>query len=270
MMFIEFLFGLILFLIVGCIFILPIVAFVRTRKIGKLEERLGRIESRLARRRSRRSRHRRPVEEPPPQADPPIEDAILVEEAPAPVRPKRRPERPPQPAATDSAGIESWLGQKFMGWAAVLLLLFATGFFLKYAFDNKWIGPLGQVAIGVLAGSLLCVGGFVMHRRGRWLACQMLTASGIVLLYLCTFSTFGFYTPNLMPRERAGVFFVLIVVEAALLAGLYDAQSIAVMAVVGALLSPILLRSELDQYRSLFLYLVILDLGFVALALWRR
>ena len=268
MMFIEFLFGLVLFLIVGCIFILPIVAFVRTGKIAKLKERLDRIESRLARRRSRRSRHRRPVEEPSPRADALVEDAILVEEAPAPVRPKHRPERPREPAATDSAGIESWLGQKFMGWAAVLLLLFATGFFLKYAFDNKWIGPLGQVAIGVLAGSALCVGGFVMHRRGRWLACQMLTAAGIVLLYLCTFSTFGFY--DLMPRDRAGVYFVLIVVEAALLAGLYNAQSIAVMAVVGALLSPILLRSELDQYRSLFLYLAILDLGFVALALWRR
>ena len=45
MMFIEFLFGLILFLIVGCFFILPIVAFVRTRKIGQFEERLARIES---------------------------------------------------------------------------------------------------------------------------------------------------------------------------------------------------------------------------------
>lgn len=263
-MLLELLIGLIVFLILGCILVLPIVAFVRTRKIGQLEERLARIEAILAEPSLPPARHHRPVVEPAPTDDLPIQDAILVEESPpAPTRQPRRPE----PAA-DSAGIESWLGQKFMGWAAVLLLLFATGFFLKYAFDNEWIGPLGQVTIGVLAGSLLCLGGFVMHRRQRWLACQMLTAAGIVLLYLCTFSTFGYYA--LMPRDRASVYLVLIVAQAALLAGLYDAQAIALMAVAGALLSPILLRSELDQYRSLFLYLTLLDLGFVALALWRR
>jgi uncharacterized membrane protein len=253
-------FGLIALLIGGCVLILPIVAFVRTLRITEIEHRLARIESILARQR---------VEARP--AEPVIEDAIRVDEEPPPERPRPRPHRPPSrpaPVPPDSAAIESWLGQKFMGWAAVVLLLFATAFFLKYAFDNNWIGPLGRVSIGVLAGSVLCAGGFAMFRRGRWLACQMLTAAGIVLLYLCTFAAFGYY--RLLPREHAGVYFVLIVVEAALLAGLYEAESIAVMAVVGALLSPILLRSEVDQYRSLFTYLAVLDLGFVALALWRR
>ena len=256
-------FGLIALLIFGCALILPIVAFVRTLRIGEIEHRLARIESILA----RRSR----AEEPSAELEPPIEDAIPVEDAPPVRRPRLRPDhapRRPTPEPADSATIESWLGQKFMGWAAVLLLLFATGFFLKYAFDNDWIGPLGRVSIGVLAGSALCAGGFAMYRRDRGLACQMLTAAGIVLLYLCTFSAFGFY--RLMSREHAGVYLVLIVVEAALLAGLYEAESIAVMAVVGALLSPVLLRSDVDQYRSLFVYLAVLDLGFVALALWRR
>ena len=253
-------FGLIALLLVGCALILPIVAFVRTLRLAEIEHRLARIESMLAR--SRR-------DEAP--AEPAIEDAIPVEDEPPPVRPHLRPDHAPRrtaPVPADSATIESWLGQKFMGWAAVLLLLFATGFFLKYAFDNDWIGPLGRVSIGVLAGSALCAGGFAMYRRDRGLACQMLTAAGIVLLYLCVFSAFGFY--RLMPKERAGVYFVLIVVEAALLAGLYEAESIAVMAVVGALLSPVLLRSDADQYRSLVVYLAVLDLGFVALALWRR
>ena len=49
----------------------------------------------------------------------------------------------------DAASIEAWLGQRGLGWAACLLLLFAVAFFLKYAFDNEWIGPTGQVAAGV-------------------------------------------------------------------------------------------------------------------------
>ena len=52
---------------------------------------------------------------------------------------------------------------------------------------------------------------------------QMLTAAGIVLLYLATFASFGYY--HLMPRDRAAIFLVLLVAEAAALAVVYDAVS---------------------------------------------
>jgi uncharacterized membrane protein len=62
---------------------------------------------------------------------------------------------------------------------------------------------------------------------------------------------------------------VLIVALAAGLALLYQAPAIALMAVVGGLLTPILLHTDQDRYVSLFLYLVLLDLGVVLLALAR-
>ena len=44
-----------------------------------------------------------------------------------------------------------------------------------------------------------------------------------------------------------------------------NAPAIAIMALIGGFLSPILLRSDRDQYRSLFGYIAALDLGALAL-----
>ena len=66
----------------------------------------------------------------------------------------------------NSEQIESIIGRRAVGWAAVCLILFAAAFFLKYAFDNRWIGELGRVAVGVAAGVSMTVFGFKYHRRG--------------------------------------------------------------------------------------------------------
>src|SRR5262249_46760181 len=145
---------------------------------------------------------------------------------------------------------------------------FAVGFFVKYAFENQWIGPVGQVCTGAVAGAGLCVGGFFAHRRNRWLASQMLTAAGIAILYLATFATFGFY--DILPRDRASIYLTLLVAPPALLAGGSGAGGIGWMALVGGLLAPILLASHHDQYRSLFAYLTLLAGGILAMSFVRR
>jgi uncharacterized membrane protein len=254
---------------------LPIIALVRTRAIAPLRGRVEDLEREVTRLRRalRRAEAAQPdapvrtevVESVPPAEEEPL-GALPVEAAATPraAAPRRRLPTPP----TEAAALESWVGQKALGWVAVVLLLFAAAFFLKYAFDNAWIGELGRVSLGVVAGAGLCVAGLVAHRRGRRLTSQMLTAAGVVLLYLSVFSAFGYY--HLLSRDRAAVFLVVVVVEAAALAVLYDAPAVAVMAVVGGLLSPILLRSEHDRYVSLFFYLAVLDAGVVGLALFRR
>jgi uncharacterized membrane protein len=159
--------------------------------------------------------------------------------------------------------IESIIGRRWLGWAAVALILFAAAFFLKYAFDNRWIGELGRVAIGVAAGISMTWFGFTYHKRGWRVFSQILTAGGIVLLYLSVYAAFGYY--HLATQKAAFVYLAVLVVEAAALALLYDAPAIAIMALVGGFLSPILLRSDRDQYRSLFGYLLTLDIGALAL-----
>jgi len=42
-----------------------------------------------------------------------------------------------------SEHLELVIGRRWIGLAAIALIVVATAFFLKYAFENRWIGELG-------------------------------------------------------------------------------------------------------------------------------
>lgn len=168
----------------------------------------------------------------------------------------------PTPSLT-AATLESVIGRRWVGWVAIALILFATAFFLKYAFDNRWIGELGRVAIGTTFGITMCLAGYRYQQRGWRVFAQILTAGGIVLLYLSTYAAFAYY--HLVGQKTAFVFLVILIAEAAVLSLRYNAPAIATMALVGGFLTPLLLRSDRDQYLSFFAYIVALDAGALAL-----
>ncbi len=238
--------------------VLPIVSLIiasGTRKrISQLHARIDLIEKTLAAHSifpggARPEPEARPAPEPGPVAPP---------------SPTTAPEPTTSPAPAFSAyQLESIIGRRWVGWIAVLLILFATAFFLKYAFDNRWIGELGRVSIGIASGIAMCLGGFKYHRQGWRIFAQILTAGGIILLYLSTYAAFGYY--HLVGQKTAFVYMVILIAEAAALSLVYNAPAIAIMALIGGLLTPGLLHSDRNQYRSLFIYLFALDAGALAL-----
>jgi len=231
--------------------VLPIVALtvsvISRKRLSRLEARIDRLEATFA------AHSVFPVTpapevrpEPPPPGPPP-------------------PVIPPAPASTTFRAdeIESMIGRRWVGWAAVSLILFASAFFLKYAFDNRWIGELGRATIGIAFGIGMCLAGFRYHQR-RWrVFSQILTAGGIVLLYLSSYAAFGYY--HLVGQKTAFIYLVILIAEAAALALIYNAPAIAIMALIGGFLTPLLLHSDRDQYRSFFAYIVALDAGALAL-----
>jgi uncharacterized membrane protein len=253
-------------------------AAARSRHIEELRARLQRVEQELSRLRLALPSEGRPTAPEPAAALAPMVPAAAPAEAEVPLEvipvepaqpsPPARPLAPPPvpEIGIDAAAVEEWIGKRGLGWAAVILLLFATAFFLKYAFENEWIGELGRVSIGVIAGVALCVAGLRYHRRGWQVFSQMLTAGGVVLLYLATYGAFGYY--HLLPRSQAGVFLVILIAETLALAAVYRAPAIAIMAIIGGLLNPILLHTGIDQYQALFLYLFLLNAGAIGLVLW--
>ncbi len=197
--------------------------------------------------------------EPEPKTEP-IEKPQFV---PPPAQPK-----PIRPSTFSALDLESMIGRQWIGWIAVTLILFATAFFLKYAFDNRWIGEVGRVAIGTIFGVTMTALGYRYHRR-RWkVFSQILTGGGIVLLYLSDYAAFGYY--HLVPQKAAFIFLAMLIAQAATLAILYSAPPIAIMALIGGFLTPLLLHSDRDQYVSLFAYLIAIDIGALAvLKHWR-
>jgi uncharacterized membrane protein len=238
--------------------VLPIGAIVISatsrRRIARLENRIERLEALFV------TRPKPAVEAKPEPASPPPSQA----ERP-PLPPPLTPP-PPRPASTPSinaAQLESVIGRRWVGWAAIVVILFATAFFLKYAFDNRWIGELGRVSIGIAFGIGMCLAGFRYQQKGWRIFSQILTAGGIVLLYLSNYAAFGFY--HLAGQKTAFVFLAILVAEAAALSLVYSAPAIAIMALVGGFLTPMLLHSDRDQYRSFFVYIFALDAGALAL-----
>jgi uncharacterized membrane protein len=292
-----FIIGLFVLIVLLALFALPIVALVvsiRSRK--KINEAIARIEStqstapgstptllsgvlqqltiRVARLEAalgaKPAAGPERVEEPvKPATEPRTEpQAFPPPAAPPFTPPPEQPRAAPPPAQTvpprmQAERLESIIGRRWLGWVSIALILFATAFFLKYAFDNRWIGELGRVTIGVAAGIALTALGFRYHRRKWRVFSQILTAGGIMLLYLSAYASFAYY--HLASQKAAFVYLAIIIAEAAGLALLYDAPAIAVMALVGGFFVPVLLRSDRDQYGSLFSYIAGLDIGALAL-----
>jgi len=264
-------FMLMVIVVIGCVIALPIVALVisiRTR--NRLAARISRLEATLSPPGVGQFQKPAPGIVPPVKAPPPVPERPESQPPgpatqPPPVTPVPQPLSPVRPI--DAERIESIIGRRWLGWAAVGVILFAAAFFLKYAFDNRWIGELGRVAIGVAAGIGMTVLGFRYHKRHWRVFSQILTGGGVVLLYLSAYAAFGYY--HLATQKAAFAYLAILVAEAAGLAYLYNAPAIAIMALLGGFLAPVLLHSDRDQYRSLFGYIAALDVGALAMfKLW--
>jgi uncharacterized membrane protein len=258
----EVLLGLFALGIVIVLLVLPIVAIVRTGRIRGLEQRIAHLEAAMLR------------TAPPPPVAIPAPTPAPEPAAPAPIA---VPEPIPAPAFVPSEPppsrehLELIIGRRWIGLVAMALIVVAVAFFLKYAFENRWIGELGRVTLGVAAGLTLVWGGYKRHGRDalralRYLS-EVLTGGGIVILYLSVYGAFAYY--HLVDQRTAFIFLAILVAEAHLLALRYDARSIAVLALTGGFLVPLLLSTGRDQYRVLFTYIGILDLGMLGVVIAR-
>ena len=75
-------------------------------------------------------------------------------------------EAPPSTPAPQRS-LEMILGTKWLNWVGMVMLLFGVGYFMKYAYDNAWIGPKGRLSIAVLASFVALVLG-ERFRRKQW------------------------------------------------------------------------------------------------------
>lgn len=149
----------------------------------------------------------------------------------------------------------NWLSK--IGVAAIFL---GALYFLKYAFDHQWIGNTGRVLIGVVAGLLLLYGGEYFQRRGYAIYGQSLSGGGVAVLYLAIYAASNFY--SLIPRTAAFGWMALVTLACGLLAYRHHSKTLAVLGLLGGILTPYWLRSGENQQIGLLSYLLILDVGF--------
>lgn len=160
--------------------------------------------------------------------------------------------------------LEARIGGSLFNWIGVVAICFGVAFFLKYAFENQWIGPTGRVLIGVVIGLGFLTGAEVLRARGYSKYAHGLSGGGILILYLSVFAAFKLY--NLIPHLLAFILMAAITTTASLLAARYNALPIAILGLIGGFLTPVLLSTGRDNQVELFSYIALLDAGVLALA----
>jgi uncharacterized membrane protein len=179
----------------------------------------------------------------------------------------RTPDFAPPAPSKNHSDLEAQIGGNWFSIIGVLIIVFGVGFFLKYAFDSGWITPLYRVWTGILVGVAFLATGEWLRKKYATYA-YGLTGGGILTLYLTAWASFKLY--NLYPQRAVFVFMALITATAVLLAARYNTLIIAILGLIGGFLTPILLSTGVDNQTGLFGYIILLDLGVLALAFTKQ
>jgi hypothetical protein len=174
----------------------------------------------------------------------------------------------PRPAAarpiTDADSLESAIGGRWLLYIGIAAIVLGASYFLKYAFDNEWIGVHARVIFGVAGGVALTLLGRRFTRRGYDLYGQVLCGGGLGIVYLSIFAAHAWY--GLIGGSFAFAAMVITTVITAALADQQRSQALALFAVVVGFATPFLIGSERDSHIALFTYDAVLVAGTLFLA----
>ncbi|MDD5041608.1 MAG: DUF2339 domain-containing protein [Candidatus Peribacteraceae bacterium] len=156
-----------------------------------------------------------------------------------------------------------WAKEDWLLKLGALLLIIAFGWLTTYAFMNNWIGPMGRIAFGIVAGVLFLLLGFwriqkFIHQGGVFL---VLGSTVILVTIFAARSVYGFFTPlsalALMFLSTAFVGFASV---------RYNNRALALGSLILASVAPLLTHSPEPNLVGLFTYLLIVTLGAIWIA----
>jgi uncharacterized membrane protein len=191
-------------------------------------------------------------------------DVPPVRPAPPGIAASRAP-RPERPAPSSA---EVRLGQKWLLIVGIVVVVLGVGYFLKYSFDQNWIGPAGRVAMAYLGGLACLAAGEIFRRRRLEMFGLYLIGGGIATLYFACFAAFQVY--HLLPQVPAFGLMMLVTAVAGALALFYDTKWLAVLGIIGGFLTPVVLSTGVDNQFALMSYVTILNGGILSIAFLKR
>jgi uncharacterized membrane protein len=277
----------------------PIISMIMTFKLRTEQKRQAAILERLMAGRETPAPPPKPVvpvpvpvtiTTPPPQ---PAPLARTIPVSPPPVIPKPLPrpvEPPPPPAVPNELQVKAvevmkkiwnWIviGDEFRrpgtswefavatNWllrAGIVVVVVGVGFFLKYSIEHGMLGPQARVALSVLAGVGMLVGGVKMIGKPYQLVGQGLMGGGLAILYFSMFAACNFY--HLIGALAAFGLMALVTLVAGTLAVRLNSLLVAVLGILGGYGTPIMLSTGSKNFPGLFGYMLLLGIGILGIA----
>ena len=164
---------------------------------------------------------------------------------------------------------EKYIGENLISKIGIAILVLAIGFFVKYAIDNNWIGPVGRVCVGLVCGGIL-VGLAHKLRKDYKAFSSVLVGGGLAVFYFTI--ALAYHQFHLFDQNTSFAIMVVITIFAVVLSLLYDRQELAVISMVGGYATPFMVSNGSGNYIALFTYLSLLNTGLLVIAymrIWR-
>jgi uncharacterized membrane protein len=196
--------------------------------------------------------------------------------APKPVHPKPEPKVyiPEEPSKTfwenfreNNPDLEKFIGENLINKIGILILVLGISYFVKYAIDKDWINEPARVGIGILSGALIM--GVAHKLRKKYAAFSSVFVAGAIAVFYFTIGI-AFHSYHLFGQTTAFIIMVLITAFSSLISLSYDRKELAVLSLIGGFAVPFMVSTGQGNYVVLFTYILILNIGILALAYHKK
>lgn len=151
---------------------------------------------------------------------------------------------------------------------SILLIVIGVGYFIKYSHDNSLFPPELRLSVAALfALGMLGGGCLLLKGKYKFFGIAMI-GGGFAGLYLVVYASVSLY--HLLTAPVGLGVLVLLTAAGCVMALKLDQMLLAVLAIVGGYLAPILLSTGSHNLTGLYTYMLVLTLGALALARYRN
>ncbi|MEZ0130992.1 DUF2339 domain-containing protein, partial [Flavobacterium sp. LBUM151] len=163
--------------------------------------------------------------------------------------------------------LEKFIGENLINKIGVLILVLGISYFVKYAIDKDWINEPARVGIGVLCGALVM--GIAHKLRKNYAAFSSVIVAGAIAIFYFTIGI-AFHDYHLFNQTVAFSIMVVITAFSALISLSYNRLELAVLSLIGGFAVPFMVSTGEGNYVVLFSYIIILNIGILAIAYYKK
>ncbi|MDR7208843.1 DUF2339 domain-containing protein [Flavobacterium piscis] len=163
--------------------------------------------------------------------------------------------------------LEKFIGENLINKIGILILVLGISYFVKYAIDKDWINEPARVGIGVLCGALVM--GIAHKLRKNYAAFSSVIVAGAIAIFYFTIGI-AFHDYHLFNQSVAFGIMVVITAFSALISLSYNRVELAVLSLIGGFAVPFMVSTGEGNYIVLFSYIIILNIGILAIAYHKK
>lgn len=183
-----------------------------------------------------------------------------------------KPPAPPQQSWWENfkeknPDLEKFIGEDLIAKIGILILVLGISYFVKFAIDKNWINEPARVGIGVLCGALVM--GIAHKLRMQYAAFSSVFVAGAIAIFYFTIGI-AFHDYHLFNQTVTFVIMVIITAFSSLISLSYNRKELAVLSLIGGFAVPFMVSTGAGNYIALFSYIIILNVGILALAYYRK